>query len=166
MGRYCYGRLGHHYFLSLTAMLITIATISILAITGLTWLSNRILSFKICPICAGVAGTWVGLLAAKFLGYEVDMIIPAMLMGGSIVGMAYQIEKRLPDNRSSLLWKTLFIPVGFVAVYSIISSWWLAFIVATAILVIWVLWFSEKPHHMTQTSKAVAELKEKMKNCC
>ena len=148
-------------------MFLAITIISIFAITGLVWLFDRVLSFNICPICAGVSGTWLWMLAAKFLGYEIELIILAMLMGGSIVGIAYQIEKRLPSNHSSLLWKVLFIPAGFIAVYSVISSWWILFITATVILIIMVLIFTRKPSsNAAKDSEAVEELKKKMKNCC
>lgn len=148
-------------------MFIAITAISILTITGLVWLFNLVLPFKICPICTGVSGTWLWMLAAKFLGYEIDLIIPAMLMGGSVVGIAYQIEKRLPLNRSPLLWKTLFIPAGFVAIYSIISSWWTVFIVIATILFIMALRFIEEPRSRAiKSDKAVEELRKKMKNCC
>ncbi len=148
-------------------MFLAITTISIFTITGLVWLLNRILPFKICPICAGVSGTWLWMIAAKFLGYEIDLVIPAMLMGGSVVGIAYQVEKRLPDGLSPLLWKTLFIPAGFIAVYSIITSWWALFIAGTIILIITVLIFTKKPRTSTvKNDEAVEELKKKMKNCC
>lgn len=152
-------------------MFIAITTISIFAITGLIWLANRIQPpFKICPICAGVSGTWLWMLAGKFLGYEVDLVMLALLMGGSVVGIAYQIEKRLPSNRSPLLWKTLFIPTGFIAVYSVISSWWLVFIVLAAFLIVLALVFTEqeKSNKATATTQnpKVEELEKKMKNCC
>ncbi len=148
-------------------MFLAIAIISILAITGLVWLLNRILPFKICPICAGVSGTWLWMIAAKFLGYEIDLVIPAMLMGGSVVGIAYQVEKRLSDNYSPLLWKTLFIPVGFVAVYGVISSRWLLFTVAASILILMVLIFMRRQNSSAvKNEEAIEELKKKMKNCC
>ncbi|MBI4119274.1 MAG: hypothetical protein HY456_00315 [Parcubacteria group bacterium] len=154
-------------------MFIVIATISILAITGLVRLLNRILPFKICPICAGVAGTWLWMLTAKFLGYEIDPVIPAMLMGGSVVGIAYQIEKRPAFAKASagklLLWKTLFIPMGFIAVYSAVLSWWLVFIATVTILIILTLKFKEvvapsgraSLHEMRRE-----ELEKKMEDCC
>src|SRR3989344_5708336 len=154
-------------------MFITVATTSILAITGLVWLFNIVLPFKICPICAGVSGTWLWMLAVKFLGYEIDMIVPAMLMGGSVVGIAYQIEKRLPPGRSPILWKTLFIPAGFVTVYGAVSSWWAVFVVSAALLIILALRFTKglrrpkgsKTAHSEQNQK-VEELEKKMKDCC
>ena len=148
-------------------MPIAITTVSILAIAGVIRLSHRILPFKICPICAGVAGTWIWMLAGKFLGYEIDMRIPAMLLGGSVVGIAYQIEKRLPSTRSPILWKMLFIPTGFVAAYSLVSFWWVGFAAASAFLVICALWSTRESHRrVAQGRNAVEELENKMKNCC
>lgn len=145
-------------------MFIIITIISIVAITGLVWAAGKILTFKVCPICAGVSGTWIWMLIARFLGYEIELIILAILMGGSVVGIAYQIEKRLPPNRSPLLWKTFFIPAGFVAVYSIISSWWFAFIVLAILLVILAFRFTER-EKSTQNSR-VDDLEKEMENCC
>lgn len=142
-----------------------IATISILGITALVWLANRVRIFRVCPICAGVAGTWLWMLAARALGYEVDSIALAMLMGGSVVGIAYQMEKRLPQGRSPLLWKSLFIPASFVAAYGAISSWWILFVVTAILLVILAWKFVEKPHNSVRNKK-VEELEKKMKNCC
>ena len=151
-------------------MFIVITTISILAITGFMWLINRILPFNICPICAGVSGTWLWMLVGKFLGYEIDMIILAMLMGGSVVGIAYQIEKRLPINHSPLLWKTLFIPVGFVATYGILSAWWSVSILLATFLIVLILRFTEQIKSSETTPEEqnpeVEELKKKMKDCC
>lgn len=150
-------------------MSITIPTISILAITGLIWLTNRILPFKICPICAGVSGTWLWMLAARILGYEIEVIILAMLMGGSVVGIAYQIEKRLPSNRSPLLWKTLFIPAGFIAVYSLLSSWWPAFIAAAILIAILIIQFTKGDGNEIvgpKQNQQVEELKKKLNDCC
>lgn len=167
-------------------MFIATTTISIFVITGLVWLFNRVLPFKICPICAGVSGTWLWILAGIYLGLldaRSWSLVATIGMGGSVVGIAYQIEKRLPSHRSPLLWKTLFIPTGFIAAYSVISlavspsnpSWWTAFIMTTTILIILVLRFSGQPQHSAdqlnktarpERNRRVEELEKKMKNCC
>lgn len=145
----------------------TIAAISILAITGLVWLLNRILPFKICPTCAGVSGTWLWMLAARFLGFGIDPLVLAILMAGSVVGIAYQIEKRLTPNQSTLLWKTLFITVGFVAVYTLILSWWAMSVVIVFLLVILTLKFTRRFYlQKPENKKVVEELENKMENCC
>lgn len=150
-------------------MFIAISTISILTITCLLWLLNRILPFKICPICAGVAVTWLWILTGIYfslLDAEGWKLIAAIAMGGSVVGVAYQIEKRLPPNRSLLLWKTFFITAGFAAVYSLISFWWAGLIVAATLLAVFILKFLAEPQGRAAKNKRVEELENKMKDCC
>ena len=84
--------------------MIATTLISILTIALAVFGANRFLPFKICSVCAGVAGTWMWLLAGIFLGHEIDPLIPAVLMGGSVVGIYYQIkDKLLPRLRNRKL---------------------------------------------------------------
>ncbi|MFY9462369.1 MAG: hypothetical protein WAP51_04165 [Candidatus Sungiibacteriota bacterium] len=158
-------------------MSLAFALLSIFAIAGLCWLLNKMLfprlrsvqAFRICPVCAGVAGTWLWMLLAKFLGWQVDMTILALLMGGSVVGIAYQLEKRPAFAGASagklMLWKLLFIPAGFAAAYSLISFWRTGFLVATlALLVILFEFLKHGGSHVS--SEKIEELKKKMQNCC
>lgn len=153
-------------------MEIIIALTSILAITVFVWLINRILSFKVCPICAGVSGTWLWILGGLYLGFlkaEDWQLIASMAMGGSIVGIAYQLEKKILNNRLLLIWKTLFIPAGFTAVYSILEKKLaiflaaLFFILLAVILFIFILPNTQK---YKPNEERIEELKKKMKNCC
>ena len=151
-------------------MLIVITITSILGVTIVVWLANRILPFQVCPICAGVFGTWVGLLAAYFLGYPIDLVVPALLMGGSVVGVAYQLEKKLlvepTDWRTPLFWKTIFIPAGFVAAYSILIQWWgTFFVVYIFLLLVSFVFLSPRKQNAVHTG-TVEELKKKMEDCC
>ncbi|MBI4217418.1 MAG: hypothetical protein HY603_01300 [Parcubacteria group bacterium] len=151
--------------------MIILTVISILAITCAVWMANKLLPFKVCPICAGVSGTWLWMLAASLLGYQIDFVIVAMLLGGSVVGIAYQLEKKLPAGsanwRTPLLWKTIFIPAGFVAAYGILTHQWIAFLAALAFLLLasFIFLFStgDKPGPRKETVK---ELEKKMKDCC
>ncbi len=146
-------------------MLITITIISILAVSVVVWLANKFLMFTICPICAGVFLTWVGLLGAYNFGYQVDLTIPALLMGGTVVGVAYQLEKKFKNlfpNRI-LFWKVLFIPVGFVAMYGILEQLWTMFLVAIAFLLLITLTQLRK----TENGNGVkSELEKKMEESC
>ncbi|MDP2664392.1 MAG: hypothetical protein Q8O97_00255, partial [bacterium] len=85
--------------------------------------------------------------------------------GGSVVGIAYQLEKRLPAGRSPLLWKALFVPAGFVVAYSLVSFQWaiLAGFLGIAFVLVWVFFKSPGKERL---SVQVEELKKKMKNCC
>lgn len=140
-------------------MWIIISATSILVIATITRLANKALPFKICSICAGVSGTWAWLLAGRWLGYPIDVVVLGLLMGGSVVGIAYQVEKRR--------WKTLFIPLGFIAAYSLIFSWWTAFGLMILLLSLLFLVFVKKPRGFSRKDeKEIAELEEKMKKCC
>ncbi|MFZ2150182.1 MAG: hypothetical protein WAV15_03410 [Minisyncoccia bacterium] len=74
----------------------TIAIISILILTLLVWLSNKILPVRVCSICAGVTLTWVWMLSGVWFGFlsasRYEFII-AILMGASIGGIVTELKK-------------------------------------------------------------------------
>ena len=151
-------------------MIIVIAITSILVITVVIWTINRIMPIKICPICSGVSLTWIWFLVANEIGYSVALEIPALLMGGSVVGLAYQLEKKLPvrsgDLRTPLLWKTLFISVGFIIAYSILARQWFVFLVLLVLILLTTVVFMLPPKERSIKSEVVENLEKKMKNCC
>lgn len=152
-------------------MIIVIATISIFLIAAAVWVSRRILPFRICPICAGVSGTWLWIVAGMYFGWletEGWQLIAAIAMGGSVVGIAYQMEKYLSEWCSPVLWKMLFIPTGFVLAYSILLWWWAGAVVSASLCVVWLLSCWKKLHRITAQSEdvKVKELENKMKNNC
>lgn len=153
-------------------MAIVITTLSIFIITGVVWVLNKALPFKVCPICAGVSGTWLWILIGMFTNQlsVIDYQLPAaILMGGSIVGIAYTLDKSLPLGRSPLLWKIVFIPAGFVAVYSLISFLWLAFFSIAVVLVLILFGFLRRPKYKNKEkdNSRVKELEKKMEEeCC
>ena len=87
----------------MNAIATTLASIWLLA--GLAWAARRTLRVSVCPICTGVAGTWLWMLAARSLEWNIDSSMLPLLMAGSVVGVAYQVERWLPAGRSSALFK-------------------------------------------------------------
>jgi len=148
----------------MTAILTT--TLSILAISGAAWAAKKWLRVPVCPICLGVGGTWLWMLIGGSLGYAVDATMLSILLGGSVVGIAYQVERRLPQGRSPLLWKTLFIPAGFVAAYALVQSQWTLLAVTSAVLVPLTAFFLVPTAASGEQSETVKELKKKMQQCC
>jgi len=148
----------------MTAILTT--TLSILAISGLAWAARKWLRVPVCPICLGVGGTWLWMLIGRSLGYAVDAAMLSILLGGSVVGVAYQVERRLPQGRSPLLWKTLFVPAGFVAVYALAASQWSLLAAMGVVLVLLTAVFLVPPAASEKQSETVEELKKKMQQCC
>ena len=143
----------------------TIAIVSILAITLMTWLANKVLPFTVCPICAGVFLTWTGLVSAHLLGYQVDLVIPALLMGGSVVGIAYQLEKRAFGRSSDarMFFKMLFMPAGFIAMYAVLEGLWFVFAGALAVLaVVSFVLLSKRARH----AEAPLRLEKELEKCC
>jgi len=143
-----------------------IALASILAIAAAAWAARRWLGAPVCPLCVGVGGTWLWLLAARELGFAIDTTVLAVLLGGSVAGLAGQLEKRLPAARSPLAWKALFIPPGFVVAHALVTQRWLlaaGVALALAALSAWVL---AAPRAEREDSEQVDALTRKMKNCC
>lgn len=148
-------------------MEIIVTTIaSILAIAGVAWAASRLLQLSLCPICSGVAGTWLWMLVARHYGVAVDASMLSTLLGGSVVGIAYQLEKRLAGGRSQLLWKTLFIPVGFAAAYALVASQWALLAAPVLALLLLMAYFLWPRAGEPVSSAAVQDLESKMKNCC
>lgn len=151
-------------------MEILIAATSILAITVFVWIANKILPFKVCPICAGVSGTWLWIIAGLYLGWlmgENWRLIAGIAMGGSIVGIAYQLEKKILNPKLLLPWKALFIPAGFIAVYSISMRQLAIALLALIFLVLVAILFLSSAGPKSELDKTRwEELKNKMKKCC
>ncbi len=146
-------------------MNISIVIFSIFLITGFVWLANRMIPYQVCAICAGVSGTWMFMLGARFLGYPIDPAILAMLLGASVAGIAYQLEKKLRKERSPMLWKVLFIPAGFAAAYALVQTQWVWFMGMLALLIVFSHAFL-RVRKQKETNKNVEGLEEKMKQCC
>lgn len=142
------------------------AFVSILAIAGVAWVAKKMLRVPLCPICLGVGGTWLWMIVVRSLGHAVDVTMLSILLGGSVAGIAYQLEKRLPQGRSPLLWKTLFIPAGFVAAYALAELRWTLFAATGIGLVLFTAFFLVSPGASKGQSETVEELKKKMQQCC
>ncbi|MDP2668558.1 MAG: hypothetical protein Q8P07_01870 [bacterium] len=151
-------------------MAILIALISIFALAGIVFLLNKISGCRICPICAGVAGTWFWVLSGIWSGAlsaEDYLLITAILIGGSVVGIAYQLEKKLPPDASALLWKLMFIPAGFLAAYGLLSfEKALVFAGAVLIVILFAAFFKKSFSRPEKHNPVADELAQKMKNCC
>lgn len=141
-------------------------TLSILVISGMGWAIRKMLRAPVCPICLGVAGTWLWMVIGRSLGLEVDTAMLATLLGGSVVGIAYQLEGRLPPGRSVLLWKVVFIPCGLVAAYALAAAQWAPFAVTGVLLALIAALFILVPGAPGENSESVEELQRKMRECC
>ena len=85
-------------------MNLLIALGSIIVIAGIATALNRWFAWAFCPLCAGVAGTWLWMLGGiygQLLFEENWRLLTAVLMGGTIVGILYQLERRKREPLSA-----------------------------------------------------------------
>lgn len=150
----------------MTAMTTILAAIaSMLALTALAWLARKASRWPVCPICVGVAGTWLWLLVARTAGLAVEPAVLAMLLGASVLGGAQWVEARLPAGRSPLLWKALALPAGFAAAYGLVAQRWIEATLAALALAVLAAMFV-RPRGARGDAAVVAQLEERMKKCC
>jgi hypothetical protein len=143
-----------------------VSTVSILGIAALVWTVNRLLKTRWCPICLGVGGTWLWMIVARFAGVPIDPTMLSILLGGSVAGLSYLLERRLPQDRSKLVWKTLFIPIGFIGAYGVAAPDWSLFVGAMAAALILTAVFARATPTASADNATVADLERRMKDCC
>lgn len=56
------------------------------------------LKLRFCVICASVSLTWLGFLFWHWFVEQGDVLLLALLMGQSIIGLCYLVEKKVPDH--------------------------------------------------------------------
>lgn len=78
------------------------------------------LSWKFCAVCVAISSIWLALLIMRFAGKTVDPLLIAVLMGESVVGFYYFLEKRVPTAWQIFRWPYLI--TATIAVYVIIGT--------------------------------------------
>jgi len=155
------------------------ALLFVVAITAIVWFLNRLLPFKICPICVGVSLTWIGLTAGLLSGNLASsnyMIPIAMLMGATVVGIAYQGEKALGMSGNTLWrWKVPVIVGGLgIAYWLFISMSWTTLVIELVILLGLTIMFFVLPGRTSLQGKEntdrdpdrMKKLVDDMESCC
>ena len=149
-------------------MQILIVLLSIYIITSIVWAVRWGMKLNICPICAGISLTWIGIVGALYFGLlpiEPWRLVAGILAGGSVVGFAYQIEKIL-SKTLVFPWKVLFIPIGFLTVYFLINFLWNWFVISGILTSIILFYFTISAKNNGNNSDRAKNLEEKMKDCC
>lgn len=127
---------------------------------------------NICPICVVVSSLWLGLSAGMAWGYlaPVTYLIPvALLMGGTVVGIAYLGEKRCRwADRHPLLWKSLIIAGGMPVAYLLVMnlSKFMVVVELLILLNIAYFFFIKRPKGAQTTSAAGRQIEKEMERCC
>ena len=139
--------------------------VSIIVVTVIVWLVGKASPLKVCALCGGVFLTWTALVALRYAGYAIEPVIPALLMGGSSVGIAFQLEKSLSRGQNALVWKTIFVLAGFTAAYLLLRYEWLWFALAALAFASLAL-IGTRPLQGGREGGKVKELEKKLESCC
>lgn len=116
---------------------------------------------KICPICVGVSSTWLVLSVGIVLGYlGVDRyLIPvALLMGGTVAGIALRSE--------SLIWKTFIILLGMPLAYLAIMYLSVSVVIIEFIVMLIIVLFLFVKRAGGKDDSNVRKLEKQMEQCC
>jgi len=134
---------------------------------------------NICPICVAISSLWLMMSAGVawgYLGLPIYIVPISLLMGGTIVGIAYVGEKKCRwASNNQLLWKTLVIAGGMPIAYQLVNNLDKSAVVMEFILLVVIAYFffikrsynydigsSEK----LTDKNGLREIEEKMKQCC
>lgn len=153
---------------------IIIALILVAATTLGVKAVNRFSPFSVCAICVGVSGAWVFLTLAVLAGLAPEAFylpVITLLMGGTVVGIAYQAERTFGWQGEKSFWlKFVIIVVGFYFAHIAVGalSWMTFAFELAALAVLAYLFFVRKQSSGVNVpdSVKVAELEKQMKDCC
>ena len=95
------------------------------------------LSWKFCVACVAVSSSWMALLVMEFTGKEIDPILVGILMGESVVGLYYFLEKRVPTAWQIFRWP--YLVTASAVVYLLLGEVSSLTRVSLLISIIWVI---------------------------
>jgi hypothetical protein len=117
-------------------------------------------SLKICALCGAVSFSWAVLLILFYLKQEIDPVLIALLIGGSIVGFMYVLEQRLSEKYQ--LFKLPFFLTLISVAYFILER----NVILNTVIVILLIWIFITFIHLGQNIKKLGILGKKIIECC
>ncbi len=76
----------------------------------------------LCPICATVSLTWLSMLVSRELNiFAVNTVFLAVLMGASVCGVMYLVEKKIESAGKKVFWKIASTLVGVLLVLRVVG---------------------------------------------
>lgn len=118
---------------------LTLILVLITGLFGVALVAKKFLPMRLCAICAAASGSWIALLLLRGMDIAVDPVLLGLLIGQSVVGVYYLVEKRVPES-----WQLFRLPfllsltlLGYSAVapspalwsaYGYLALLWLVFI--------------------------------------
>ncbi|MBI2446488.1 MAG: hypothetical protein HYV51_01550 [Parcubacteria group bacterium] len=154
-------------------MPIVFAVILALIIVVIFYIFNKILPFRVCPVCAGVSLAWFIISLAVLLGWlpflEYQLVI-AILMGGTAAGIVNQAEKKFPKFADNIfLFKIPIIFSGFILAYWGVSRITPGSLLVEAVILTfaaYIFFIKKSEINNSRTNKNIEKLKKDMEKCC
>lgn len=143
--------------------MINIATIliGIIILFAILVLLRNSLPAKICALCGAVSITWIILLRLFYLGYEIDRTFIGILMGGSVVGIMYLLERKLP-SRYQIFKLPFFLTLIYLSYFIVLRGK----IIKDVVIIISLVWLFMLVIYASRDLKNLKMVEEKIIKCC
>lgn len=141
-------------------MVIFYVFLSIIIVFYLGLVIKSRVSLNFCTICIGVSTTWIGLLILRELNLVNQNELLALLIGESVVGGYYLIEKKVNDDLLIFRLPTL-ITMSYVALVIILKS-----IIWQPILLLLTIWLLHLFMYYYRNNKNIKYKVDKLIACC
>lgn len=130
------------------------------------------MKINICPTCATVSLIWLALsvgVVLNLLDSDAFLTPIALLMGSTVVGIAYTAEKKWSwANSHPNLWKALSISGGLILAYFLATNLSPGIVALEALILFLVgyLLFVKKTSVDADRGSRVSDIEKQMENCC
>ena len=138
-------------------------TLTILFITVLFMITMSVKSLsriKVCALCSAVSITWIVLLILFYTGFEIEPIIIALLVGGTVAGLTNKLAQKLPEKFT--VFKLPFYLVSLFVAYLLVEQ----IFIWNAFWVVLTIWAISLFVYTFRNSRALSDSFEKIINCC
>ena len=116
---------------------------------------------KICAICFAVGLTWLSLLILNYLNYFDNPTIIALLIGMTLLGVYYTIEKKV--RKELTLFRLPFLLTLIIAGYSLIEGFNYGFGVLVLLATLWIIFIFI---YLYGSENKSGSLVKKLVECC
>ena len=134
---------------------------SITALFVLFLVGKTMVKKEFCAVCAAVSVTWIGLLILYYIGSFSDTTLIAILLGQTVVGIFYVVEKKVPSSLT--VFRLPFLLTLTVLGYFLLSvpeGYWK---VMVFLLFLWIFFIGL---YVYNRNKVVNKLVRKIIDCC
>lgn len=124
-------------------------------------LAGRFVRKRVCVLCASVSLTWIVLLFLYYAGVFHNTVLLALLMGESVTGIYYLVERKVP--KAYHLFRLPFLLTVTFAAYFLLDFSSIDTLAVFAIGVVWLLFGAV---YLFRAVPRVRQIGEKIIACC